>query len=81
MRLIAEFTTEPFVGEGTPPAHATSAFEAARASGLTCEFGPLGTMVQGEADRVLSVLNSVLAAAFANGATRVTVQVERETDG
>lgn len=38
-------------------------------------------MVQGEADRVLSVLNSVLAAAFANGATRVTVQVERETDG
>ena len=77
MRLIAEFTTEPFVGEGDPPPHATAALRAAEEAGLECDFGPLGTSVSGAQDEVLPALAQVLAAAFANGATRLTLQVER----
>jgi uncharacterized protein YqgV (UPF0045/DUF77 family) len=77
MRVVAEFTTEPFAGEGEPPAHATAALEAARAPGVECEFGPLGTRVAGDADEVLDALGAAMRAALAHGAWRVTLQVER----
>ncbi len=80
MRLTAEFTTEPFVGEGDPPPHASAALRAAEQAGLDCDFGPLGTSVSGDRDDLLPALARVLAAAFANGATRLTLQVER-SDG
>lgn len=76
MRLVAEFTTEPFHGEGEPPTHARAALEAAEAAGLDCEFGPLGTTVRGDADEVVRALTDVLRAALAHGASRVTLQVE-----
>ncbi|MDP3892921.1 thiamine-binding protein [Nocardioides sp.] len=76
MRLVAEFTTEPFHGEGEPPAHALAALQAAEAAGLDCEFGPLGTTVRGDADEVVRALADVLRAALARGASRVTLQVE-----
>ncbi|UUZ59853.1 hypothetical protein [Nocardioides sp. B-3] len=50
MRPVAEFTTEPFHGEGEPPAHAAAALRAAEEAGLDCEFGPLGTTVRGDAE-------------------------------
>lgn len=79
MRLVAEFTTEPFdVDEGTPPAHATEALRAAEAAGLDCDFGPLGTQVSGEQELLLSALPKVLDAAFAGGASQVTLQVRRD---
>lgn len=75
MRLVAEFTTEPFQGEGeVPPEHARAALEAAERAGLTCDFGPLGTEVRGDLDDVVPALAEVLRAALAAGATRVTVQ-------
>ncbi len=77
MRLVAEFTTEPFVGEGPAPAHATEALHVVEAAGLTCDFGPLGTSISGEDDALLPVLEQVLATALAHGATRVSLQVER----
>lgn len=77
MRLQAEFTTEPFEGEGDPPSHATQALEVALDAGLECDFGPLGTSVAGESSALLGVLPSILETALAQGATRVTVQVER----
>lgn len=77
MRLTAEFTTEPFVGEGASPTHATEALRIVEAAGLACDFGPLGTSLTGEDDVVLSVLDQVLRAALSHGATRVSVQVER----
>jgi uncharacterized protein YqgV (UPF0045/DUF77 family) len=77
MRLVAEFTTEPFVGEGPAPAHATEALHVAEAAGLACEFGPLGTSISGDDDVLLPTLGRVLATALAHGATRVSVQVER----
>jgi uncharacterized protein YqgV (UPF0045/DUF77 family) len=78
MRLEAEFTTEPFHGEGEPPAHATAALDAARAAGLDCEFGPLGTSVRGEKAALLGALSGVVDAALEHGADRVTLQVRLE---
>ena len=80
MRLTAEFTTEPFAGEDEPPAHATAALGAVREAGLECDFGPFGTSTAGDEAHVEAALLAMLRAAFANGATRVTVQVER-SDG
>jgi uncharacterized protein YqgV (UPF0045/DUF77 family) len=80
MRLVAEFTTEPFHGEGEPPAHATAALLAAESAGLECEFGPLGTTVRGEAESAVGGLTEVMRAALAQGATRVTIQVEPQED-
>lgn len=77
MRLRAEFTTEPFHGEGPPPAHVTAALEAVRGAGVTCDFGPFGTSASGRGDDVLDALGRALRAALTNGATRVTLQVER----
>lgn len=76
MQLEAEFTTEPFEGEGDPPQHALSALEAARASGLDCDFGPFGTRISGDGERLLPALQQVIAAALQHGATRVTMQVQ-----
>lgn len=55
MRLEAEFTTAPFLGEGDePPPQVTSALAAARSAGLTVDVGPLGTLVRGNASDVLA---------------------------
>jgi uncharacterized protein YqgV (UPF0045/DUF77 family) len=79
MRLVAEFTTEPFdVDENSPPAHATEALRAAEAAGLDCDFGPLGTQVSGEQELLLAALPKVLDAAFGGGASQVTLQVRRD---
>lgn len=77
VRLVAEFTTEPFVGEGGPaPEHALAALRVAEAAGLECDFGPLGTSVRGDSDAVVGALAEVLRMALAAGATRITVQAE-----
>ncbi|GAB0106798.1 hypothetical protein JMUB6875_57880 [Nocardia sp. JMUB6875] len=78
MRLRAEFTTEPFHGEGEAPTHALAALELAESAGLECDFGPLGTLVTGTDDKLLPVLGEIMLTAFANGATRVTMQVEQD---
>ena len=75
MRLVAEFTTEPFVGEGASPAHATETLRVVEAAGLACDFGPLGTSIAGEDTQLLPVLGEVLATALVHGATRVSLQV------
>ncbi len=76
MQLEAEFTTEPFEGEGDPPSHAVAALDAVRSVGLECDFGPLGTRLTGDAEVVLQAVHDVMSTALASGATRVTVQVE-----
>lgn len=75
--LEAEFTSEPFHGEGAPPAHALRAREAAEAAGLSADFGPLGTSVTGEADAVFEALPAIARAAMDGGATRLTLRVRR----
>jgi uncharacterized protein YqgV (UPF0045/DUF77 family) len=80
MRLRAEFTTEPFVGEGGEgevPEHVSHSAALLTEAGLDAELGPFGTSVEGDDRILLPALTDVLAAALASGATRVTLQLER----
>jgi uncharacterized protein YqgV (UPF0045/DUF77 family) len=77
MRVQAEFTTEPFHGESDPPRHATSALAVLQAAGLETDFGPLGTAVAGDSEVVVPALADVVRVALAEGATRITLVVER----
>ena len=76
MRVVAEFTTEPFKGEGEPPAHARRAWEVVQASGLEGDFGPLGTEIAGDRAPVLVALHEVMTVALDAGATRLTLQLQ-----
>lgn len=75
MILRAEFTTEPFEGEGEPPAHAVAARDCLRAAGLEPDFGPLGTSITGDRETLLPALASVVQTALDTGANRITLQV------
>ena len=77
--LLLEFTIEPFI-EGRPGRHVLSAIEAARAFGYDIDFGPFGSSCTVPADRVGEVARAVLDAAFANGATHVSLHTERVTE-
>lgn len=75
MQLRAEFTTEPFQGESEPPDHATVPARVLQQAGLEVDFGPLGTGVAGDSEALLDALREAVAAAFDQGATRVTLQL------
>lgn len=77
--LRADFTVEPWV-TGDRGDHGRAALSSAAASGVLIDDGPFGTTLEGEDERVLSTLSAVLRAAFAGGATRVSVQVTRPDD-
>ena len=69
-----EFTVEPF-RDGAPGPHVRAAIEAVTAAGLTADVGPFGTTVDGSDDDAFHAVRALLAAAFAHGATRVSLQV------
>jgi uncharacterized protein YqgV (UPF0045/DUF77 family) len=75
-RVRAEFTVEPFV-EDAPGAHVLAAITAARTAGLEPEVGPFATTVEGDRTAVSEVVRDVVDAAFAAGATRVSLTIER----
>jgi len=75
-----EFTVEPFV-EGRPGPHVTAAVEAATASGADVEFGPFGTTCRAADDVMPGIVAAIAAAAFANGATHVSLHLARLSDG
>jgi uncharacterized protein YqgV (UPF0045/DUF77 family) len=79
VRVVAEFTTEPFHGEGEPPEHARRAWQVVREAGLQGDFGPLGTEIEGDRDEVLDALRAVMAVALDAGATRITLQLHTES--
>ena len=74
--LLLEFTIEPFV-EGQPGPHVISAVEAAQAFGYEIDFGPFGSSCSVPADQAGAGCQAVLDAAFANGATHVSLHAER----
>ncbi len=69
-----EFTVEPFV-EGQPGPHVTAPIEAVRARGVHVEFGPFGSECVTPTADTPAVVAAILEAAFANGATHVTIDV------
>ncbi len=74
--LLIEFTIEPFV-EGNPGPHVTSAVAAAEALGVTIEFGPFGSSCKVPAAIAGDVARVIVQAAFAHGATHVSLHTER----
>ncbi len=70
-----EFTIEPFV-EGQPGEHVTSAIDAARQRGADVEVGPFGTACDISGERAGSLVQAVVDAAVAHGATHVSLHVE-----
>lgn len=74
--LLLEFTIEPFV-EGRPGPHVLSAIEAAQALGFEIDFGPFGSSCNVPTAQAAEVAKAVLDAAFANGATHVSLHAER----
>ena len=75
MILRAEFTTEPFEGEGEPPEHAVAARDCLHDSGLDPEFGPLGTSITADSETLIPALARVMETVLTSGANRITLQV------
>jgi hypothetical protein len=78
--LLLEFTIEPFV-EGHPGPHVMSAIDAAKALGYEIDFGPFGSSCSVPIAQVGQVTKAVLDAAYANGATHVSLHTERLPEG
>ncbi|WTA50821.1 thiamine-binding protein [Kitasatospora purpeofusca] len=74
MRLMVEFTTEPFELDTFPP-HAAAARKVVDEAGLDVAVGPFGTGAEGEADRILAAVTKLLRESLDAGATRISVQV------
>ncbi len=76
--LQLEFTVEPFV-EGLPGPHVTAAVSAVEAVGAQVEFGPFGSTCVTSAESMPTVIAELVRAAFANGASHVTMHVAQGT--
>jgi uncharacterized protein YqgV (UPF0045/DUF77 family) len=77
--LQVEFTIEPFV-EGRPGPHVTAAIAAAEACGVAVELGPFGSSCRIPLERAGEVTGAIVGAAFAHGATHVSMHTERVLD-
>ena len=77
-----EFTVEPFV-EGHPGPHVLAAIGAVEARGLSVDVGPFSSVAVVSPQAAGATVAELLDAALAEGATRVSLQVERvaEADG
>jgi uncharacterized protein YqgV (UPF0045/DUF77 family) len=74
--IRAEFTIYPFVEGMAPPTYVQAALDAVSAAGLEIELGPLSQTVTGEAALVFEAVRAATAAAFAEGARRVVLNIE-----
>jgi len=72
----AEFTIFPFVQAPGLPAYVQVAVDAARATGVQVDVGPLSNVIEGATDAVLDAIRAAQSAAFAAGATRFSLNVE-----
>ena len=70
--IKVEFTIEPFV-DGSVPAYVQAALESLQGMGIDPDLGPFGTAFETSADRVGDAVGAVIKAAYANGATYVSV--------
>jgi len=74
--LHVEFTVEPFV-EGQPGPHVRAAVAAVEAHGIAVEFGPFATEFEANETTVSLAVSDLVREAYANGATHVTVHMEK----
>lgn len=78
-KVRVEFTVEPF-REGGPGRHVEAALESLRNEGYEPEVGPFGNAAEGEATGVLEALAHAAAAAFAAGASGITMSARAGSD-
>ena len=71
-----EFTIEPFT-DGSPGAHVTKAVAAVESLGVAVDLGPFGSSCIVAADQAGAVVAALMNAAYANGATHVSVHAEQ----
>lgn len=69
-----EFLIEPFT-EGNPGPHVLKPLEVLKRAGLEVVLGPFGNTVEGDVQTLMSVLPTIAAAAFENGATRLLLNM------
>jgi len=74
MRVVAEFTIEPFV-EGDPGPHVHAGWDAARAAGFEPVMEAFGSTIEGPQAEVVAAVHALLDAALDAGATRVSLQL------
>ncbi|WP_371500936.1 thiamine-binding protein [Kitasatospora sp. NBC_00374] len=74
MRLMVEFTTEPFELDSFPD-HAKAARRVVDEAGLAVSVGPFGTSAEGDAEQTLAAVTRLLRETLDAGATRISVQV------
>lgn len=74
--ITVEFTIEPFT-DGAPGRHVTEAISAVEALGIAVEVGPFGSTVRISDSRVGEVVAALTNAAYANGATHVSIDTEK----
>ena len=60
-----------------PGPHVTAAVDAARAAGVEVEFGPFGSTCRADSATMPDILAAITRAAFANGATHVSLHVAK----
>lgn len=77
---VVEFIVEPFV-DGHPGPHVRAAVEAATEAGAEVEFGPFGSTGRVDAESMPDVVAAITRAAFANGATFVTLNISSGESG
>lgn len=70
--IKVEFTIEPFV-DGTVPPYVKAAVDALTGMGISTDLGPFGTAFETTADKIGSAVAAVMNAAYANGATYVSI--------
>ena len=73
--IKVEFTIEPFE-EGDPPERVTRAVAAVEALGIAVEIGVFGSAFTTTSDQVGHALNVLVTAAYASGATHITIDTE-----
>jgi uncharacterized protein YqgV (UPF0045/DUF77 family) len=73
-----DFTIEPFV-DGQPGPHVTAPVAALEALGVTVEFGAFGSSCVAEASQMPELVAELIRVAYANGATRVTIEIDGVT--
>jgi len=76
--LVVEFTVEPFV-EGQPGPHVTNAVAAVEQHGVKVDFGPFGSTFTAPEAVTPTVVADMMRAAYAHGATFVSVSVARQS--
>ena len=64
----------------SPGPHVTAAVDAATAAGADVDFGPFGSTCRADDDAMPEIVAAITRAAFANGATHVSLHVARLPD-